>query len=233
MLNCPLVWRQHKIIPWLYPITGCLFLLSCHSSPALQMCYSTYLWMSFWLWLLICSQRKRNCFGRRWGGERLEGSWAAVWGQVRVVDEGVGNGKVSNFCHCRKPSSSDRSCQCSVLQRKRRKACRTKCGNSMLWHHSHISPWKLFLPWVSASLHPEPTQLFVLSDGPSPITSSLSNCSRCPGNWDLFLAICSFPCAVLSLLPMSRLSGGRGALNTCKDPACWAINMLPLSGSWL
>lgn len=87
--------------------------------------------------------------------------------QVWATDEAVRNRNVRHFCHFRKPSSSVSICQYLVLQRKQTNTCQTKQGNSMLWHHNPVSPWRSFLPWVTASLHPKPTQLVVLSDGPS------------------------------------------------------------------
>lgn len=182
--------------------------------------------MPFWLWPLTCAQT-RNCFESRWRSGKLGCWWAAPWEQVGVMDEGEWKRNIRHFCCCRKPSSSVSSCQYSVLQGKQRKTWWTNQGNSMLWHHSHVSLWKPFLPQVSASLHRANTagHSFRWFNFPPSLLLMVSREVGCVSP-ALF-----FPSCLAHLVP-SRLSGVRGALNACKEPACRAICTLLLSSSW-
>lgn len=173
------------MIPWHYPIT-----------PVSQLDSWSCLWDDLLVVTTDMIPKKRKFFGSTWRSRKPECWWAAPWAQVAVMDEGKWKRNIRHFCHCRKTSSSVSNCHYSVLQGKQRKTWWTNQGSSTLWHHSHVSLWKPFLPQVSACLHPEPTQLVILSDGP---TFPHPRCSWCRGNWNLFLPHCFFPLALPSL----------------------------------
>lgn len=145
MLNFPLVWRQGKMIPWLYSITGGSFPLLCHSSPALQVCSSSCRWDALLAVTTDMSSAKKKLFWEEMGkGGRLEGWWAAAWERKPILP------LRETFLICQ---------QLPVFTvAEEAKTYWTKQGNGMLWHRSRTSPWKLLLPQVSASSHPEPTQ---------------------------------------------------------------------------
>lgn len=144
------------------------------------------------------------------------------------MDEGEWKRNIRHFFHCRKPSSSVSSCPSTPCwrgskERRDEQTRATACCYTTATCHSGNHFCHKCQPVCTLSQH---SWSFLQMVQLSP--SLLLIVSR---EVRFVSPILFFP-SCLALLVPSRLSGVRGALNACEEPACRAVCMLLLPSSW-